>query len=67
MVVAMSPVSAENSRVLNTNGTIVTAGENKLVVQGTGNISNVELTLLGKVYFVDNATMAMQFLIPLQI
>lgn len=27
---------------LNTNGTIVTAGENKLVVQGTGNISNVE-------------------------
>ncbi|NLU44722.1 MAG: hypothetical protein GXX11_07630 [Acholeplasmataceae bacterium] len=57
MVAAMSPVSAEDSRVLNTNGTIVTAGENKLVVQGTGNISNVELTLLGKVYFVDNATM----------
>jgi len=56
-VAVMSTASAENSRVLNTNGTIVTAGENKLVVQGTGNISNVELTLLGKVYFVDNATM----------
>ena len=57
MLVIISTVSAENSHVLNTNGTIVTAGENRLVVQGTGNISNVELTLLGKVYFVDNATM----------
>jgi hypothetical protein len=57
MFAVMSTTSAENSRVLNTNGTIVTAGENKVVVQGTGNVSNVELTLFGKVYFVDNATM----------
>jgi len=57
MVAGMHTGSAENSRVLNTNGTIVVADENRLVVQGTGIISNVELHLLGKEYFVDNATM----------
>ncbi|MDD4320953.1 MAG: stalk domain-containing protein [Acidaminococcaceae bacterium] len=57
ILVMTSTVFAENSRVLNTNGTIVAAEENRVVVQGTGNIDNIVLFLQGKTYIVDNATM----------
>lgn len=53
----MSTVSAANERVLNTNGSIVAAWENRVVVQGMGNIDNIVLLLGDNTYLVDNATM----------
>ena len=52
----MSTVSAENLGVLNTNGSIMAADEDRVVVQGTGSMDNVAVWLLGKTYILDNAT-----------